>query len=148
MPRRHGQRSENKTELVKRVSDYIKTGKDKGIVNPDPHKIYSRRKEKQNTSTDLSHDGEESVEFPSTGWGSSLEKMPMFTRVEMNSFVIKSGKAMANKDHHIVSTGLIKARRFLDDEYLEEIECASDSKHFFFKGKCCYSFRKLNPNII
>ena len=118
--------------------------KDKKIVDP-PHKIYSRRKEKENTSADLSNDGEESVEFPSTGWGSSLEKMPMFTRVEMNSFVIKSGKAIANKDHHTVPTGLIEARRFLDDEYLKEIECASDSKHFFFKGKCCHSFRKTEP---
>ena len=41
--------------------------------------------------------------------------------------------------------GLIKARRFLDDEYLEEIEGASNSKHFFFKGKCCRSFRKSEP---
>lgn len=134
-----------KAELVKRVCDYIKTGKDKKIVDPDPHNIYSRRKEKQTTSTDLSDDGEVSVEFPSAGWGSSLEKMPMFTRVEMNSFVMKSGKAIANKDHHTVPTGLIKARRFLDDEYLEEIECASNSKHFFFKGNCCHSFRKSEP---
>ena len=63
----------------------------------------------------------------------------------MNIFVIKSGKAIANKDHHTAPTGLIKARRFLDDDYLEEIECASDSKHFFFKGKCCHSFRKTEP---
>ena len=72
------------------------------------------------------NNGEESGEFPSTSWGSSLERMPMFTRVEMNSFVMKSGKAIANKDHHTVPTGLIKARRFLDDKYLEEIECASN----------------------
>ena len=63
----------------------------------------------------------------------------------MNSFVIKSGKAIANKDHHTVPMGLIKARRFLDDEYLEEIECASNSKLFFFKGKCCHSFKKSEP---
>ena len=91
-----GKGLKTKAELVKRVYDYIKTGKDKEIVDPDPHKVYSRRKEKQNTSTNLSNDGEESIEFPSTGWGSSLEKMPMFTRVEMNSFVMKSGKAIAN----------------------------------------------------
>ena len=130
-----GKGLKTKAELVKRIYDYIKTGKDKEIVDPDPHNIYSRRKEKQTTSTDLSENGEVSVEFPSAGWGSSLEKMSMFTRVEMNSFVMKSGKAMANKDHYTVPTGLIKARCFLDDEYLEEIECASNSKHFFFKGK-------------
>ena len=70
----------------------------------------------QTTSTDLSNDGEESVEFSRTGWGSLLEKMSMFMRVEMNIFVMKSGKAITNKDHHTVPTGLIKARRFLDDE--------------------------------
>ena len=69
-----GKGLKTKAELAKRVNDYIKTGKGKEIVDPDPHKIYSRRKEKQNTSTGLSNDGEESVEFPSTGWGSSLEK--------------------------------------------------------------------------
>ena len=48
-------------------------------------------------------------------------------------------------EHHTVPTGLVKARRFLDDEYLEDIECASDSRYFFFKGKCCHSFRKSDP---
>ena len=64
-----GKGLKTKAELVKRVYDYFKTGKDKEIVDPDPHNIYSRRKEKQTTSTDLSDDGEESVEFPSAGWG-------------------------------------------------------------------------------
>lgn len=89
-----------------------KRAKIRRFVDPDPHNIYSRRKEKQTTSTDLSADSEESVEFPSAGWGSSLEKMPMFTRVEMNGFVMKSQKAMANKDHHTVPTGLIKGQTF------------------------------------
>jgi len=51
------------------------------IVDPDPHKIYSRRKEQQTTSTDLSNDSEESEEFPSTGWKwmemKSLEKLSL-----------------------------------------------------------------------
>ena len=64
----------------------------------------------------------------------------------MNHHVLKSGKTIGNIDHHTVPTGLVKARRFLDDEYLEDIECASDSKYFFFKGKCCHSFRKNDPS--
>ena len=64
----------------------------------------------------------------------------------MNHQVLKSGKTIGNIDHHTIPTGLLKARRrFLDDEYLEDIECASDSKYFFFKGKCCHSFRKNDP---
>ena len=67
----------------------------------------------------------ESLQFPSSGWGTLLEKMPMFTRIQMNRH-IKSGKAIANVDHHTVRTELVKARRFLD-EYLEDIKCVSDS---------------------
>ena len=114
-------------------------------MDPDSHKIYSRRKEKQGTSSEPDTNSNESVQFPSSGWGTSLEKMPMFTRLQMNRHILKSGKAIANVEHHTVPTGLVKARRFLDDEYLEDIECASDSRYFFFKGKCCHSFRKSDP---
>ena len=60
----------------------------------------------------------------------------------MNRHIMKSGKSITNKDHHTVATGLIKAKRFLEGEYLEEIQCASDQRYFFFKSKCCDSFRK------
>ena len=67
-----------------------------------------------------------SVEFPRSGWSTSLAKLPMFIRVEMNNHVVKFGKSIANKDDHTDSNGLIKARRFLDDGYLEDVECTSD----------------------
>ncbi|XP_073237731.1 uncharacterized protein [Porites lutea] len=140
-----GKGLKTKAELVKRVYEYIRSGKDKQIIDPDPHKIYSRRKQKQGTSSELVKESTAAAEFPTTGWGTSLEKMPMFTRLQMNHHVLKSGKTIGNIDHHTVPTGLVKARRFLDDEYLEDIECASDSKYFFFKGKCCHSFRKNDP---
>ena len=63
----------------------------------------------------------------------------------MNRHILKSGKVIANVEHHTVPTGLVKARRFLDDEYLDDIECASNSRYFVFKGKCCHSFRKSDP---
>ena len=72
----------------------------------------------------------------------------MFTRVEMNGFVTKSGKAIANKDHHTVPTGLLKARRFLDDEYLEDIECASNSNVFSSKASVVIVSKRVNPHII
>ena len=140
-----GKGLKTKAELVKRVYEYVRTGKDKQVVNPDPYKIYSRRKEKQGTSSEPDTEIDESFQFPSSGWGTSLEKMPMFTRLQMSRHVLKSGKAIANVDHHTVPTGLIKARRFLDDEYLEEIECVSDSRYFFFKTECYHSFRKSDP---
>ena len=125
-----GKGLKTKAELVKRVSEYIRTGKDKNIVDPDPDKIYSRRKERLSTFTDVG--GEEGilVQFPDDGWGTSLEKMSMFTRVEMNRHILNSGKSIADKDHHMVPTSLLKAKRFLDDEYLEEIQCTSDQRYF------------------
>ena len=140
-----GKGLKTKAELVKRVHEYIRTGKDKNIIDPDPDKIYSRRKERVSTSTDVGGQDSVSVQFPSVGWGTSLDKMPMFTRVEMNRHIMKSGKSIANKDHHTVPTGLVKAQRFLDDEYLEEIQCTSDHI-FFFQSKCCHSFRKNDPS--
>ena len=55
---------------------------------------------------------------------------------------MKSGKSIADKEHHTIPTALIKAKRFLDDEYLEDVQCASDQRYFFAKSKCCHSFRK------
>ena len=49
----------------------------------------------------------------------------MFTRLQMNYHVLKSGKTIGNIDHHTVPGGLVKARRFLHDEYLKDIEYTS-----------------------
>ena len=81
------------------------------------------------------------MQFPVDGWITSLEKMPMFTRLEMNRHITKSGKSIADKENHTVPTALIKAKRFLDDEYLEDIQCASDQRYSSVKSKCCHSFR-------
>ena len=132
-----------KAELVKRVYENIRSGKDKQIIDPDPHKIYSRRKQKQGTSSQLVKESKAAAELPTTGCGASLEKIPMFTRLQMNHHVLKSGKTIGNIDHHTVPTGLVKARRFVDDEYLEDIECTSSSKE-----SAVIVFEKMTPHII
>lgn len=63
----------------------------------------------------------------------------------MNNHVTKSGKSISNQDHHSVPTGLRKAKTFLEDEYLHEIEATSDQRYFYFRAKCCHSFRKNDP---
>ena len=68
--------------------------------------------------------------------------MPLFTKAERNEHVVNTGKRIANKDHHSLSINLRKAKRFLDDEYLENILWVSDNEYFFFQAKCCRSFRK------
>ena len=71
--------------------------------------------------------------------------MPMFPKAEMNKHVTRSGKHIANKEHHSVPTSLQKTKTFLEDEYLNKIMAASDQHCFYFKAKCCHSFRKNDP---
>ena len=47
---RCGKRLEDKCRAGE--AEYIRTSKDKQVVDPDPHKIYSRRKEKQGTTSE------------------------------------------------------------------------------------------------
>ena len=93
-----------KAELVKRVHEYIRTGKDKDVVDPDPDKIYSRRKERSSTTVDTTSEDGVSMQFPVDGLSASLEKMPMFTRLEINGHIMKSGKSIVDKEHHTVPT--------------------------------------------
>ena len=126
--------------LLFRVYEYIRTGNAKKIVDPDPNK-----ERKKSIDGLASPPGVQRVKFPSTGWGTSLEKMPEFSRADMNRHIISSGKNLADKDHHSIPTGLRKAKTFLEDEYLEQIESAHDQRYFYFAAKCCHSFRKNDP---
>jgi len=63
-----------KAELVKLVYEYLRTGKDKNIVHPDPDKIYSRRKERVSNITDVGSEDDVSVRFPDGGWGTLLKR--------------------------------------------------------------------------
>ena len=69
----------------------------------------------------------------------------MFTRAEMNELIARSGKGISDIQNHSVPTSLRKAKTFLEDEYLREINAASDDCCFYFQAKCCHSFRKNDP---
>ena len=146
--------------FIFRVEEYISSGKDKNIVDPDPNGIYTKRKQQRggvSSSEDLvntnpvattsSDQGSQmhAVNYPESGWGNSLAKLPMFTRAEMDKHIAKSGKNIGNKDHHSVPTALRKAKTFLEDEYLHEIMATCDDKCFYFKAKCYHSYRKNDP---
>ena len=60
----------------------------------------------------------------------------------MNHHVANSGKRVANAENNSIPTNLRKAKTFLQDEYLKEIEANSDQLHFYLKAKCFHSFRK------
>lgn len=116
-------------------------------MDPDPNKLYSRRKEeraKRSASDDISR-CHVPVKYPEENWGSSLEKMPFFTRAEMKDHIDNSGKNIANKSNNSVPTSFRKAKTYLEDEYLHGIETSHDQRCFYFRAKCCHSFRKNDP---
>ena len=124
-----------------RVEEYISQGKDSFLVDPDPNLLCTKRKvSKQGAScsgVDSSSDVpiKLKVKFPQAGWGSRLDKMLLFTKAEMNKYNENSGKWLGSS-HHSVPTSWKKGKTFLEDEYLKNIECTSDKKHFYFRSKC------------
>ena len=85
--------------LLCSVDEYIKSGRDKMVIDPDPDEIYTKRKARvSNISKDTAPSSR--VKYPSDGLGKSLERMPSFTRAEMNQHVANSGKRVANAEHH------------------------------------------------
>ena len=60
----------------------------------------------------------------------------------MKKHVENSGKRIGNAEHHPVPTSLKRAKTFLQDEYLKEIEAADDQDYFYFKCKCYHSSKK------
>ena len=118
-------------------------------MDPDPNQLYTRRKQKKDLDSssnapDVPVDNrtQRNVSYPTSGWGTSLEKMLLFTPAEMNEQALRSGKNLGNKDHHSVPTTLRKAKTLLEDEYLHDIVATSDHQCFYFQAKCCHSFRK------
>ena len=89
------------------------------VVDPDPDEIYTKRKARVSNLPNGAAPVTSSVKYPSDGWGKSLERMPSFTRAELNQHVANSGKRVANAEYHSIPTNLRKAKTFLQDEYLK-----------------------------
>ena len=150
-----------------RVEEYIRRNLHQCIVDPDENMIYTRRKlhflgssisvgESSNAGIRSSSDTAASSntlttaqipKFPADGWGISLEKSPHFTRVEMDKHVARSGKNMGAGVHLSLPTGLAKAKTYLQDDYLHDIQTNYDQRYFFYRAKCFHSFkRNENPH--
>ena len=95
-----------------------------------------------NTSTVSQSQGKIKVNFPTMVWGTSLKKMPVNSRAEMDKYVEHTGKSLDCAGKKSVPTRLKKAATFLKDKYLNEIESYDDQRHFFMRYKCYFSFRK------
>ena len=50
----------------------------------------------------------------------------------MKKHIESSGKKMGSVEHHSVPTGLKRAKTFLQEEYLKDIEANDDENYFYF----------------
>lgn len=102
------------------------------LVDPDPDEIYTRRNARFSSAVPNDHVSPviSSVKYASDGRGKSFERMPCFTRAEMNQHVANSGQRVTNAEHHSILTHLKKAKTFLKDESLKEIEANSGQRYF------------------
>ena len=48
---------------------------------------------------------------------------------------------MRHSEHHSLPTGLRKAKVFLEDEYLHDIQTVNDQIYFYYRAKCFHSFK-------
>jgi len=140
-------------------------GLEDAIVDPDPDLTYTKRKIAReqassshetvaSTSINASstyvsqRQGNIKINYPMSGWGNSLQKMPFFSHAEMDKFVALTGKSLGCDGKKSVPTGLKKATTFLKDEYLKNIESYSDQRYFFMRCKCYHSFERTIPLIM
>ena len=119
----------------------MKSGRDQMVIDPEPDEIYTKRKKRiVNVMMSSTPSSSPSVKYPNDGWGNSLERMPSFTRAEMNQHITNSGEKVASIQHHSIPTNLKKAKTFLTGQYLKDIEATSGQRHFYFRAKCYHSF--------
>ena len=76
-------------------------------MDPDPNGLYTKRKQQligigaTSSVTDSSYGDANNkqrltVKYPTDAWSTSLEKMPMFTRAEMNKHTARSGNSISD----------------------------------------------------
>lgn len=59
----------------------------------------------------------------------------------MKKHIENSGKKMGSVEHHSVPTSLKRAKTFLQDEYLKDIEANDDEHYFYFNASAITAIR-------
>lgn len=136
--------------FLNRVEEYISQGKDGIVVDPDLNSLYMKRKlAKQSDTagqnyvlpTSSSSSAVQLLQVRSKRWifqimaGAIAWKTAAFYQRWENQFIEKSGKHLGSS-HHSVPASWRKAKPFLADEYLKDVQCASDETHFYFPCRC------------
>ncbi|CAH3177911.1 unnamed protein product [Porites evermanni] len=123
-----------KAQLVKRVQEYIKNGRDTMVVDPDPDEIYTKRKARVSNLPNGAAPVTSSVKYPSDGWG----------QVTHANCSCKAGKV--GYCNHVLAL-MFKACKFSlfdskstddlcqDDDELPDLACTSQLQKWHKKGR-------------
>ena len=138
-----------------RVDEYVSRGLEGNVVDPDESMMYTKRKLHQlhmastTTSTSIpstslgpSTQTKHAPKFPTDGCGTSLSKASFFSRVEIDKHIKESGENVGGGSYHTLPAGLMRAKAYLQDEYLHGIQTTYDQRYFFYRAKCFHSFKK------
>ena len=60
----------------------MKSGRDQMVIDPDPDKIYTKRKRRIMNVMSCTPSSSSSMKYPSDGWGKFLQRMPLFSRID------------------------------------------------------------------
>ena len=72
------------------TEDDIDSGRENQLVDPDPDRIYSKRKQRRGKTQDVKLDNQPSLKYPTNGWSDDLSRMPSFTRAEVRAHISQS----------------------------------------------------------
>lgn len=79
------------------VEEYISSGRDNNVVDPDKNKSLQRENndwQQYNTESDVATNSRTTaVKYPLYGCSTKLSRLPMFTRAEIDVHISKSGKS-------------------------------------------------------
>jgi len=88
---------------------------DQMVIDPDLNEIYTKRKNRiVNVMISSTPSSSPSVKYPNDGWGNSVERMPSFTRPEMNQHIASSGEKSREHPTSFYSNKFNKGKNVFD----------------------------------
>ena len=111
------------------------------LVDPEVNFVYTRRKRRllgledaldpKTPNSSAPSDNTKKIAFPTDGWGTALAKVHYVPVRKWTDILRIQEKKHQCSEYHLLPTGLRKAKAFLADEYLHEIQTHQDQSYLF-----------------
>ena len=115
------------------------------LVDPEVNFVYTRRKRRllgledaldpKTPNSSAPSDNTKKIAFPTDGWGTALAKVHYVPVRKWTDILRIQEKKHQCSEYHLLPTGLRKAKAFLADEYLHEIQTHQDQSYLFLLSR-------------